>query len=59
VDSPEFEASVQALIDKQGSEDFILGALSEFQTQYVDEVPPNAYEYVLGRCVALYEEESL
>ena len=52
-----FLAEVERLVESQGDEHWIALALAELQLMYVEDVPTERHEWVLGRTRALWEED--
>ena len=55
--SDQFITKLEDLVERQGEETFLALALHEVGHQYVQDVMPEQYTWIIQRTIALWEEE--
>ena len=59
MDDSDFRAELESLGESQGGENFLSLALSEFELEYVDDIPREHRAFFIRRVIALWEEAIL
>lgn len=56
MDKQEYQDAVEEGVELQGTERYYVQALEELGYQYADDVPERAWDFVVERAEALYQE---